>query len=266
MGVWLQKTLSQGPAEESLWIPTSLGPRESQSEVRKEGVLNPLLGKCDFKSMKVSFGGLKSGRGPDGGTRAPEKDAPHVGSPETQADLSQDAEGSGGQEGELALSGEVVESGGAEAEDTHDDEGDSESDPDDLDEDVQCPKEEETVQLLGTPGCKSCRYLMVQTPNIFRKALSICKKCYGGNLISIHNLLFDNCISRWARRINQAKVWIGVIIKLWGVTGDELHAKGGCPSSAPTKLERVAVILTANPRSLVPLFRLFNLGQIQFFN
>ena len=44
---------------------------------------------------------------------------------------------------------------------------------------------------------------------------SICKKCYGGNLISIHNLLFDNCISRWARRINQAKVWIGVIIKLW---------------------------------------------------
>ena len=44
---------------------------------------------------------------------------------------------------------------------------------------------------------------------------SICKKCYGGNLISIHNLLFDNCISRWARRLNQAKVWIGVIIKLW---------------------------------------------------
>ncbi|ELR45498.1 hypothetical protein M91_19213 [Bos mutus] len=146
-----------------------------------------------------------------------EKDAPHVGSPETQADLSQDAEGSGGQEGDLALSGEVVELGGEEAKDTHDDEGDSESDPDDLDEDVQCPKEEETVQLLGTPGCKSCRYLMVQTPNIFRKALSICKKCYGGNLISIHNLLFDNCISRWARRINQAKVWIGVIIKLWSI-------------------------------------------------
>lgn len=100
-----------------------------------------------------------------------ENHVPHVGSPETQADLSQDAEGSGGQEGELALSGEVVELGGEEAEDAHDDEGDSESDPDDLDEDVQCPKEEETVQLLGTPGCKSCRHLMVQTPNIFRKAL-----------------------------------------------------------------------------------------------
>lgn len=31
-----------------------------------------------------------------------EKDASHMGSPQTQADLSQDPEGSGGQEGELA--------------------------------------------------------------------------------------------------------------------------------------------------------------------
>ena len=99
-----------------------------------------------------------------------EKDAPHVGSPETQADLSQDAEGSGGQEGELALSGEVVESGGEEAEDAHDDEGDSQSDPDDLDEDVQCPKEEETVQLPGSPECKTCRYTLVRTPKKFKKA------------------------------------------------------------------------------------------------
>ena len=98
---------------------------------------------------------------------SPEKDAPHLGDPETQADLSQDLEGSGGQEGELALSGEVPELEGEEAEDTHDDEG---ADPDDLDEDVQCPREEETVRLLGTPACKSCHYLMVQTPNIFRKA------------------------------------------------------------------------------------------------
>ena len=99
-----------------------------------------------------------------------EKDAPHVGSPETQADLSQGAEGSGRQEGELALSGEVVESGGEEAEDAHDDEGDSQSDPDDLDEDVQCPKEEETVQLPGSPECKTCRYTLVRTPKKFKKA------------------------------------------------------------------------------------------------
>ena len=100
----------------------------------------------------------------------PEKDVPHLGDLETQADLSQDSEGSGGQEGELALSGEVVELGGEEAKDTHDDEGDSESDPDDLDEDVQCPKEEETVQLPGSPECKTCRYRLVGTPRRFKKA------------------------------------------------------------------------------------------------
>ena len=99
-----------------------------------------------------------------------EKDTPNVGNPETQADLSQGAEGSGRQEGELALSGEVVESGGEEAEDAHDDEGDSQSDPDDLDEDVQCPKEEETVQLSGSPECKTCRYTLVRTPKKFKKA------------------------------------------------------------------------------------------------
>ncbi|KAM7236235.1 hypothetical protein CapIbe_013421 [Capra ibex] len=146
-----------------------------------------------------------------------EKDVPRLGDPETQADLSRDPEGSGGQEGELALTGEVLESRGEEAEHAQDDEGDSELDPDDSDEDVQCPREEETVRLLGAPACKSCRYLMVQTPNIFRKAQSICRKCYRGNLVSIHNLLFDNRISRWARRIKQAKVWIGVIIKLWSI-------------------------------------------------
>ncbi|ELR45499.1 Proteoglycan 3 [Bos mutus] len=141
-----------------------------------------------------------------------ENDAPHVGSPETQADLSQDAEGSGGQEGELALSGEVVESGGEEAEDAHDDEGDSESDPDDLDEDVQCPKEEETVQLPGGPECKRCYYRFVRTPRRFRHAQRICRRCYRGNLVSIHNYRFDYRVTRWSRRTNQSQVWIGGFI------------------------------------------------------
>ena len=96
-----------------------------------------------------------------------EKDASHMGSPQTQAELSRDPEGSGGQEGELALTGEVLESRGEEAEHAQDDEGDSELDPDDLDEDVQCPREEETVQLPGSPECKSCHYRMVRTPRRF---------------------------------------------------------------------------------------------------
>ena len=79
-----------------------------------------------------------------------EKDAPHLGGLETQADLSQDLEGSGGQEGALALSGEVLESGAQE--------------------DVQCPKEEETVRLPGSPECETCRYTMVVTPRTYNGA------------------------------------------------------------------------------------------------
>ena len=100
----------------------------------------------------------------------PERDAPHLGGLETQADLSQDLEGSGGQEGALALSGEVLESGAEEAKDAHDDELDSELDPDDLDEDVQCPKEEETVRLQGSPECETCRYTVVLTRRRFIRA------------------------------------------------------------------------------------------------
>ena len=99
-----------------------------------------------------------------------EKDAPHLGGPETQADLSQDLEGSGGQEGALALSGEVLESGAQEAKDAHDDELDSDLDPDDLDEDVQCPKEEETVRLPGSPECETCRYRIVLSRRRFKRA------------------------------------------------------------------------------------------------
>ncbi|XP_068845100.1 proteoglycan 3-like [Capricornis sumatraensis] len=136
-----------------------------------------------------------------------EEGCPHLGDPETQADLSQDPEGSGGQEGELALSGEVLDSGGEQAEDAHDDEGDS--DPDDLDEDVQCPKEEETVQLPGSPECKSCRYRIVRTPKRFKKAQRVCRKCYQGNLASIHSLSVNCLIHRLTITTNHGQVGIG---------------------------------------------------------
>ena len=124
-----------------------------------------------MESSELSVVLEEGGTWSDGGLFLfPEKDASHMGSPQTPADLSQDLEGSGGQEGELALSGEVLDSGGEEAEDAHDDEGDCELDPDDLDEDVQCPKEEETVQLPGGPECKSCHYRMVRTPRRFKNA------------------------------------------------------------------------------------------------
>ncbi|KAM9767209.1 proteoglycan 3-like isoform 2-T2 [Dama dama] len=144
-----------------------------------------------------------------------EKDAPHLGGPETQADLSQDLEGSGGQEGVLALSGEVLQSGAQEAKDAHDDELASELYPDDLDKDVQCPKEEETVRLPGSPECKSCRYTMVVTPRTFNGAQTVCRTCYRGNLASIHSLSINTLIHRMAIRTNQAQVWIGGFIRGW---------------------------------------------------
>ncbi|NIG61405.1 proteoglycan 3 [Pontoporia blainvillei] len=144
----------------------------------------------------------------------PENDASHLGSRETQADLSQDVQGSGEQEGELALNYGARESAEEDAvasryQDAFEDEGAMESDPAALDKDLQCPKEEDTVQLPGSPGCKTCRFLLVRTPRPFWKAQSICRQCYRGNLISIHSYHLNCHIQSWVSRINQAQVWIG---------------------------------------------------------
>ncbi|XP_059785681.1 proteoglycan 3 [Balaenoptera ricei] len=145
-----------------------------------------------------------------------ENDASHLGSRE--ADLSQDLEGSGEQEGELALNYGVLESEEEEAvassyQDAFEDEEAMESDPAALDKDLQCPKEEDTIQLPGSPGRKTCRILLVRTPKNFRQAQSICRKCYRGNLVSIHNYSFNYRIQCWVSRINQAQVWIGGFVR-----------------------------------------------------
>ncbi|MBV94767.1 Proteoglycan 3, partial [Eschrichtius robustus] len=147
-----------------------------------------------------------------------ENDASHLGSRE--ADLSQDLEGSGEQEGELALNYGVLESEEEEAvassyQDAFEDEEAMESDPAALDKDLQCPKEEDTIQLPGSPGRKTCRILLVRTPKKFRKAQNICRKCYRGNLVSIHNYNFNHRIQCWVSRINQAQVWIGGFVRGW---------------------------------------------------
>ncbi|XP_059960731.1 proteoglycan 3-like [Mesoplodon densirostris] len=149
-----------------------------------------------------------------------ENDASHLGSRETQADLSQDLEGSGEQEGELALNYGVLESEEEDAvassyQDAFEDEGAMESDPAALDKDLQCPKEEDTIQLPGGPGCKTCRLLLVQTPTTFWEAQSVCRKCYRGNLVSIHNSCSNYRIQVSVSRINKAQVWIGGFLKGW---------------------------------------------------
>ncbi|XP_038194117.1 bone marrow proteoglycan [Arvicola amphibius] len=77
------------------------------------------------------------------------------------------------------------------------------------DEDIQCPKEEDTISLKGNPGCKTCRFLLVRQFLKFDKAQSVCRRCYRGNLASIHSFSINFQIQASLRALNQAQVWIG---------------------------------------------------------
>nr|XP_025868744.1 proteoglycan 3 [Vulpes vulpes] len=150
----------------------------------------------------------------------PGNDAPSLESQETQAELSQNLECSGEQEGDLALTPEVIQSEEEEAKpssywDTFEDEEAMDSDPAALDKDLQCPKEEDTVQIPGSPGCKTCRFLLVRNPERFKNAQNVCRRCYRGSLISIHNYNLDYRILCTARGVNQGQVWIGGRLSGW---------------------------------------------------
>uniref|UniRef100_A0A4X1VQM6 Proteoglycan 3 n=1 Tax=Sus scrofa TaxID=9823 RepID=A0A4X1VQM6_PIG len=141
-----------------------------------------------------------------------ENDAPHQGRGETQADLRQDLEGSGDQERELALNDEVPESEeearAPGSQDAFVDEEAMESDQAALDENVECPREEDSVQMQASTGGVSHFYLLVRSPRTFKEAQNVCSRCYRGNLASIHdyrNSFIQNAICLR----NQAQVWIG---------------------------------------------------------
>ncbi|KAL2806089.1 proteoglycan 3 precursor, partial [Daubentonia madagascariensis] len=147
-------------------------------------------------------------------------DAPHLKILDTEADLGQDLDGSGDQEGELALTKEVIKSEGEEVDasacqDAFEDEEAIESDPAAVDKDLDCPREEDTVQMQGSLEGKTCRYLLVRTPKTFRSAQNVCRKCYRGNLVSIHSYSLNNHILYFTRSLNQARVWIGGFLKGW---------------------------------------------------
>ncbi|XP_048217025.1 bone marrow proteoglycan [Perognathus longimembris pacificus] len=63
---------------------------------------------------------------------------------------------------------------------------------------LQCPAKEDTVKLVGIPGCKTCRYI-----------LHVCHRCYRGNLVSIHNSISNYQIQCLVSVLNQGQVWIG---------------------------------------------------------
>ncbi|XP_016015542.2 proteoglycan 3 [Rousettus aegyptiacus] len=141
-------------------------------------------------------------------------DAPHRDTGETQPDLSQGLEGSGEPEGELALPENVIRSEGAEVEASgcHNDfeiEESMESDPGALDEDLQCPREEDVVKMQGGPEFKTCRYVLVHQCKTFRNAQEICRRCYRGNLVSIHNFRINSYLQQFTYGLNRPQVWIG---------------------------------------------------------
>nr|XP_023396330.1 bone marrow proteoglycan-like [Loxodonta africana] len=78
-----------------------------------------------------------------------------------------------------------------------------------VDNDFQCPKEEDTVKLEGSPGCRPYRFLLVRCPRNFNHAQIICQRCYRGSLVSIHNYNFNYQIQSDVRFLNQGQVWIG---------------------------------------------------------
>ncbi|XP_004645893.1 proteoglycan 3 [Octodon degus] len=148
----------------------------------------------------------------------PENEVPALQSP--KAELGWDLGSAQEQEQESALGQEAIPTAGDEMEalpcqDALEDPEATESDAAALDKDSPCPAEEDTLPIQGLPGCQTCGYLLVQTPKRFSDAQSICKRCYRGNLVSIHSYSANSHIHLLASKINQAQVWIGGALKGW---------------------------------------------------
>ncbi|XP_025308017.1 bone marrow proteoglycan-like isoform X2 [Canis lupus familiaris] len=114
---------------------------------------------------------------------------------------------------------EEKEEGYSGTEDDPEEEGAVECDSalDKEEEDFQCPKEEDIVRLEGSPGCKNCpRFLLVRHFKKFNKAQRVCRRCYRGNLASIHSAGSNCQIQNTVRCLNQGQVWIGGTVRGWG--------------------------------------------------
>ncbi|XP_055990120.1 proteoglycan 3-like [Sorex fumeus] len=162
-----------------------------------------------------------------------------------QADLSQNLDSSREKKGELALHGEEIPSGEEEAEAS--DCQDTFEDKDNLDSDAaapgnfECHKEEDTVPVQINPERQNRRYILVKLPRTFSESQETCKRCYGGNLVSIHDINTNNRLRSLASKINRGQVWIGVSISQWyqcnrytwadGSRWDYSHWAAGQPGS-----------------------------------
>ncbi|XP_020023235.1 bone marrow proteoglycan [Castor canadensis] len=142
-------------------------------------------------------------------------DIPNLESPLGDETLPQDGE-LPRWEAESAPTGELMpleeeEEGSSGSEEVPEEDGaiESVSALDEVDIGLQCPKEEDTVKLVGSPGFKTSRFLLVRKARRFNQAQIICRRCYRGNLISIHSLRFNYQLQCSVRAFNQGQVWIG---------------------------------------------------------
>ncbi|XP_042762642.1 proteoglycan 3 [Panthera leo] len=152
---------------------------------------------------------------------------------EIQVDLSQNLEGSGEQGEDLALTDEMIQSEGEEAKAsscqvTSEDGEAMDSDLAALDKDFQCPKEEDVIRIPSSPGCKTCNFLLVRQAQKFNCAQRICRRCYRGNLVSIHSYNLDYRILCSARVLNENEVWIGAISRGWFMCRRFRWTDGSC--------------------------------------
>ncbi|XP_008834363.1 bone marrow proteoglycan [Nannospalax galili] len=78
-----------------------------------------------------------------------------------------------------------------------------------MDKDFQCPKEEDTVKLVGSPRFKINRFLLVRAAKKFGQAQFVCQRCYRGTLVSIHDFNLNSRIHNSVRGLNEGQIWIG---------------------------------------------------------
>ncbi|XP_065492988.1 bone marrow proteoglycan [Caloenas nicobarica] len=98
-----------------------------------------------------------------------------------------------------------------------------EDDGDDGDDgdDARCPLASET-QALSVPdplAATTYRYIIVTRCRTFRGAQRVCRRCYRGQLASIHSLRANALLRRRARLCtNRGQVWIGAVTRPAGRT------------------------------------------------
>ncbi|KAI5238751.1 Bone Marrow Proteoglycan [Manis pentadactyla] len=192
----LYKTAPWDGAEEALGCGESSGPRRTSgwnnTEMKLLVLLALLFGAISALHLKTDMSNFESSLGDE--TLPQDKEMPELEAGDapllTGEDWGSGSEGAPEEEGALESVSALNE----------------------LDKNLQCPKEEDTVKLAGSPACKTCRFLLVRSAFNFNQAELTCRRCYRGNLVSIHSFNFNSRIQCAVRGLNQGQVWIGGLV------------------------------------------------------